>query len=377
MLKKPCFCGILALIYLFRNGVEMMKPCPRISIDINKIRHNASVLTNLCRQQGIQVAGVVKGVCGMPEVAQAMLAGGVTMLGDSRLENMHKLAFLKAPRLMLRLPMLSQAAEVVAHTDLSLNSEIKTVEALDRAARKQGRIHDIVLMVELGDLREGIPLPLLPQMAKKILSLKGVHLRGLGTNLTCYGGVIPDSENLGALAQAARHLQEELGITLDIVSGGNSSSLYLLEKGMMPAGINQLRLGDSILLGREAAFGQPVAGAREDTFTLFAEVIEVLEKASLPTGQIGRDAFGKTPVFTDRGLRKRAILAVGRQDVHPENLTPLAAGLHILGASSDHLIMDISDADIQYAVGDPVAFRPTYAGMLQLMTSPYVVKELL
>ncbi len=354
-----------------------MGPCPRVSIDISKIRQNAAVLTKLCRKQGIQVAGVVKGVCGMPEVAQAMLDGGVTMLGDSRLENMHRWASLKAPRLLLRLPMLSQAAEVVAHTDISLNSEIKTVETLDRAARKQGRIHDIILMVELGDLREGIPLPLLPQLAKKILSLNGVRLLGVGTNLTCYGGVIPDSNNLGALADAALRLQEELGIKLEIISGGNSSSVYLLEKGMMPAGINQLRLGDSILLGREAAYGQPIAGAREDTFTLFAEVIEVLEKASLPTGQIGRDAFGKIPVFTDQGIRRRAILAVGRQDVHPENLTPLEAGLHILGASSDHLIMDISDSDTPYKVGDQVAFRPTYAGMLQLMTSPYVVKELL
>lgn len=354
-----------------------MKPCPRLSIDISKIQHNAEILTTLCRQQGIQVAGVVKGVCGLPEIAAAMLAGGVSMLGDSRLENMHKLASFQVPRLMLRLPMLSQAAEVVTHTDISLNSELKTVEALDRAAREQGRIHGIILMLELGDLREGIPLSLFPQLAKKILSLKGVHLLGVGTNLTCYGGVIPDTENLGALVQAAQRLQEELGIGLEFISGGNSSSLYLLEKGMMPAGINQLRLGDSILLGREAAYGQPVKGAWQDTFTLYAEIIEVQEKASLPTGQIGRDAFGKIPVFRDQGIRKRAILAVGRQDVHPENLTPLETGPEILGASSDHLLMDISDSATPYGVGDQMAFCPTYAGMLQLMTSVYVAKELL
>ena len=350
---------------------------PRITVNTKKIRHNTGIVVKLCSRQGVSVAGVVKATCGMPEVAKAMLAGGATMLGDSRLENLEKLAPFQVPRLLLRLPMPSRAAEVVQHAEVSLNTETKTVKALGKAALKQKKSHGVILMLELGDLREGLPLDQLSRAVREVMSTGGIRLLGLGTNLTCYGGVLPDPDNLGVLTAAASRVQSEFGIMLDLISGGNSSSVHLLEKGLLPEGINHLRLGESILLGRETAYGETLEGAYGDTFALLAEVIEAREKPSLPQGKRGWDAFGKKPVFQDKGLRKKVILAIGRQDVHPENLTPLEPGVSVLGAGSDHLLLDVTEAKAQYQVGDTAAFRPNYAGLLQLMTSPYVHKELI
>jgi predicted amino acid racemase len=160
------------------------------------------------------------------------------------------------------------------------------------------------------------------------------------------------------------------------VSGGNSGSLYLVKTGDIPDGINQLRLGESIVLGRETAFGNQIEGTYDDCFKLIAEVIEVKNKPSLPIGEIGMNAFGNKPGFVDKGLRKRAICAIGKQDINTEDIIPDDKAISILGASSDHLILDITDCDGVYRVGDTVSFKLTYGGILSSMTSEYVTKIL-
>jgi ornithine racemase len=46
----------------------------------------------------------------------------------------------------------------------------------------------------------------------------------------------------------------------------------------------------------------------------------------------------------------------------------------VLGATSDHLILDAKDSKIK--TGSEVAFDVDYATLLRSMTSPYVTKEL-
>ncbi len=92
-------------------------------------------------------------------------------------------------------------------------------------------------------------------------------------------------------------------------------------------------------------------------------------KPSLPIGRSGYDAFGNQPVFVDEGDRLRAIANIGREDVLVEGLTPLHAGVRVLGASSDHLVMDVTDAAPPVAVGDRVSFRMNYGALLAAMTS--------
>lgn len=348
---------------------------PKLIIDLKKLKENSQLLANLCFTENIEPVGVTKVTCGDPKVARAMMAGGIRMLAESRVENARRLktAGIDAPLLLLRMPMLSQVDAVVELFQCSLNSELATIRALDAAAAKAGVVHEIILMVDLGDLREGILPSQLEEMVLEIAELKNIRLLGLGTNLTCYGGVIPTWDNLGQLLEYNRKAEKLYSHLLPVISGGNSSSLPLLLEGHLPP-VTQLRLGESIVLGRETVDRQPIPGAHLDCFQIQAEIIEIRKKPSVPIGKIGQDAFGGTPVFEDRGIHLRAILALGRQDVVVDGLeTP--EGIDILGASSDHLLLDVTKYPKSLAVGDVLTFTPGYGALLAAMTSAFVTKE--
>ena len=347
---------------------------PALIMDKNKIQHNTKLLSELASKHGVKVAGVTKVFCAIPELAEAMIKGGVYALADSRIENLIKLKSYNVPKLLLRIPMLSQAAEVIQYADMSLNSEIEVIIALNEAAKAKATVHQIILMVDLGDLREGVWYEKAVDYAGQIVKLKNIKLIGVGTNLTCYGGVIPSAENLGTLVRIAEEIESKYGIRLEIISGGNSSSIHLLFKNKMPERVNQIRLGEAIVLGTESAFGTRIKGTYCDAFTFAAEIVELKEKPSAPIGEIGRDAFGGVPVFEDRGIIKRAIVAAGRQDVKHEGLIPKDKGICILGASSDHMILDITNASKEYKVGDVVEFDVNYGALLAAATSEYVNK---
>ncbi len=353
-----------------------MSICPRLEISIDKVRHNTKTLVDSARRHNIDITGVTKVFCAIPQVADAMVKGGVKYLADSRVENLMKLENINIPKWLLRLPMQSQAREIVKYADISLNSELMTIKKLSAAAREANLIHKIILMIDLGDLREGLWQDKVEEAVEEILKLEGIKLVGIGTNLTCYGGVVPNSENLGKLSKMAEKLEKDFDIELEIISGGNSSSLDLLEKKGMPEKVNNLRLGESILLGRETAYGNPIEGIYQDAFQLVAEIVELKEKPTVPVGEIGMDAFGNKPVFKDKGIRKRAILAVGRQDVNPSNIIPVDDKIRIFGASSDHLIIDVTDSKEEYRVGDEIRFNLEYGSLLGLATSEYVYKQI-
>ncbi len=351
---------------------------PRINIYPKRIEENARAITGLARSQGIGIYSVTKATCANIAVAEAMLAGGVEGLADSRLLNLKKLRShfgADLSLLLLRLPMLSEADCVVRTADLSLNSEMITIKALSKAAAKQGKKHGIVLMVDLGDLREGLWPDKIVATGQKIDQLPGVYLHGLGTNLTCYGGILPTTENLQKLIDLATELENRLGRKLAWISGGNSSSLHLIDRGQVPAGINNLRIGETMLLGNDTALSSPFPGTRDDAFIFQAELIEIQEKPSVPIGLVGRDAFGRIPARPeDKGMRLRGILAAGEQDIYPGGLVPIEAGVEIIGASSDHLLVDLTECRQELKIGTPLSFTVAYGSLLRAMTSPFVSK---
>jgi predicted amino acid racemase len=350
---------------------------PKVTIDLGRIERNARVVVERCARSGIAVFGVTKGTCGMPQVARAMLRGGVEGIAESRFENIHRLrdSGIDCPIMLLRSPPLARAEDLVRNVDISLQSELATIREISRVAERLGRVHDIILMVDLGDLREGIwPSDLLPTV-EAVMELSGVRIAGLGTNLTCFGAIVPTEENLGQLIAHAYKVERLTGKQLDWVSGGNSSSLPLLLAGRMPAGINNLRIGEAILQGgRDTFLHKPWDELDVNAFTLEGELLEVKVKPSMPIGKSGVDAFGQKPRFVDEGDRLRAIANIGREDVIVEGLEPLNRGVRVLGASSDHLVLDITEAEPPLAVADHVGFRMNYGAMLAVMTSEYVEK---
>lgn len=347
---------------------------PRILIDTRIIKQNVSEVVSLAKGYGISLAGVTKGYCAHPEIVKAYVDGGVEYLADSRILNLKRIAHINIPKIMLRLPMVSEAEDIIDYADISLNSEIDTIKALSDAAIAKNKIHNIILMVDLGDLREGyFNIDELYLAIESILEFKGVKLIGLGSNLTCYGGVIPDSETLNRLNKVKEKISELYDIELEIVSGGNSSSIHLLEDGELK-GINNLRIGESFIFGTESAYGGQLDGTNSNAFTIQAQVIEIKEKPSVPTGKIGKDAFGKTPTFVDRGIRKRMLCAIGKQDIDLDTLYPIDSELIILGGSSDHLILDCHDCSRDYKIGDIIEFNIHYVSLLRAMTSEYIEK---
>ena len=357
---------------------------PKLIIDVNKLESNLNAVAEITRERGhCSLMIVTKGLCADQEMVK-MVANSpkVDYVADSRVKNIASYADMVRAAgkktVLLRIPMHDEVSEVIKYVDLSFNSELSTIRLLNKEAEKAGIVHDILLMIDLGDLREGIFFQredLIRQAVSEILEMKNIRLYGIGVNLTCYGAIIPKYENLSKLVEIGRKIEEEFAIQLQMISGGNSSSIYLIDKGELPEGINNLRLGEAFLLGNDTAYETRLPGTTGDGLLLQAQIIELKEKPSLPIGEVGVDAFGQKPYYEDRGMMKRAIIGIGKQDTDLDSMTPVDPQIEIMGGSSDHIILDVTHCDRAYQVGDIVEFTLGYGGMLKTSTSPYVERE--
>lgn len=349
-----------------------MRQYPQLEFDLALLRSNADAVISRCRGMGIRVCGVIKGVDGLPEAARVLRAAGAAELGTSRLEQVAKCraAGVPGPWLLIRIPGLTELPDVVALCETSLQSEWPTLLALEEECLRQNKTHRVIVMTDLGDLREGFwdKKELVDVCERVERELPHVHLAGIGVNLTCYGSTKPTPEKMNELVGLARQVEQRIGRKLEIVSGGATSSFTLIHWGTMPAGVNHLRIGEAILLGKDLQVDWGIRDMdylRMDALTLRAEVVEVKDKPTYPIGEFAIDAFGRKPVYEDRGIRRRAILALGRADVGElESLIPREPGLTVIGGSSDHCIVDVEDCPRRLQVGDIVEFSLCYSHML-------------
>jgi len=347
---------------------------PRLDIDIAKIAHNAKELKELYGSKGIGIFGVTKATCGDARIANAFVQSGIHVLADSRISNIRRMrhAGVQAQFALLRTPILSQIDDVVKYADISLNSELVVIKALSESALRQNSTHKIILMVDLGDLREGVMPSDLESTVREVLNLDRIELVGIGTNLACLGGIKPNEKKMADLSSIATDIETRFALTLAFVSGGNSANYDWFISTNDTGKVNNLRLGESIYLGRETLFRKPIPGQFTDAFTLVAEVIESKIKPSVPSGVVCQDAFGNVPEFVDHGQIRRAILGAGLQDVLVSGLTP-RSDIEILGSSSDHIIVNAKQVDLK--VGSEVEFDLDYGALLSAMTTPYVTKR--
>ena len=346
---------------------------PRLEINLAHLQHNVSRIVERCGSCGIQVAGVIKGAPGLPEVARAFDKGGAAFIASSRLEQIEDAinAGIEKPMMLIRVPMLSEVKDVIRLADISLNSDFEVIKALNEEAKRQGKLHKVILMADLGDLREGFwDKDELVEIAEYIENrMINIQLVGIGTNLGCYGSIAPTAEKLQELVDLAERIEKKLDRELEYISGGATSSLMRVWDKDIPKRINLLRVGEGILLARDldVFYGYDVSELYQDVFRLKAEVIEVKTKPSYPVGTIAVDAFGHTPEYVDRGMRKRVLLGMGKVDYgDPCELIPLEEGIEVLGASSDHTIIDVEDAERDYKIGDIMTFDVCYATIVYL-----------
>ena len=345
---------------------------PRVIIDLEKLKHNCLKITEYSKSNGIDIImPIVKVVAGDLIIAKLFVDCGFKYLGDSRLKNLELYKDLSVKKLLVRIPSMSEIKEVINYSDICLVCEIETVIALDLEAKRQNKKYEIIFMFDLGDLREGIFYQdNYLEDIKKIISLKNIVFKGVGTNLTCYGGVVPSKKILNRLVEVKSNIEKSFDIKLDIISGGNSSSVFLFGKEEIPTEINSLRIGEAIFFGKETSYSTDIEGLYQNIFKLEAEIIECKIKPSYPDGETSINSFGEKVDIEDKGIMKRAILAIGKQDVMLDNITPFDKRISIIGGSSDHLIIDTTNTD--YKLGDIIEFQINYPGLLHLMNSPYV-----
>lgn len=350
---------------------------PTVEINLKGIIENAKKMKKICESNGKSYCLVTKVVADNKEVIKALVDSGVNCIGESRIENLISYKDIKAEKWLIRIPMICEIEDVIKYCDVSLNSEIATLKALNEAAIKQNKIHKVILMYELGDLREGATKQELKQIIKETLNLSNIKIYGLGANLSCYGAIIPTNENMNELVEVAEELEKEFNIKFELISGGNSSSFKMLKNGELPDRINNLRLGESIFLGNVPCFEEPIQEFNRNNFMLKTQIVELKEKPSIPRGKHYVDSFGQIPTFVDRGIRKRAIVALGKQDVRLDCLIPEDDEIIVLGGSSDHIILDVTNCRKELKVGDEIEFKLTYGGVLNLMTSKYVERKII
>lgn len=131
---------------------------PKLIINLFKLRTNLDRLVDRCHAVGIKTAIVTKVFCADERICRMISESEADAFADSRVQNLSAIAELHSdkPTQLLRISMQSEVEDVVRYADISMQSEKETIRLIGGAAKKLGKVHKIILMVDMGDLREGI-----------------------------------------------------------------------------------------------------------------------------------------------------------------------------------------------------------------------------
>ncbi|MBN2587053.1 MAG: alanine racemase [Candidatus Fermentibacteraceae bacterium] len=357
----------------------------RIIIDSEAIRENYLKVKQWVSEHGASLTVVTKALCGHLGTLSALADMGVSSIADSRLQNLQEMTNqnLGFEKWFLRPPSQSQLKEVVSLTDVSLNTELGTVKKLNRTAAEMGMVHRVILMIELGDLREGILPGALVKLYNEVFQLDSIEVLGIGANLGCFSGTVPSVDQLMQLILYRELLELKFQKDLPVISAGSSVVLPFLLEGQVPSAINHFRVGEAILLGTDLINGGTIFGLRDDAFILEAEVIELKEKSLTPSGETldeiapfsaGEDRSPEDRTPGQRGYR--AVVTVGGLDTDVSGLVPMNGYYQIAGTSSDVTVLNIGENPEGVKTGDTVSFKMGYSTMVRLMNNPYTDREM-
>lgn len=353
----------------------------RVTIDLEKLKHNIRVIKGWMEEHDASWTVVTKVLCGHTDTLRALQMLGVRSMGDSRLANLRAIERISTDfeTWYLRVSDMSSVKEVAGLADVSLNSEISVIKALNDEARRIGKVHRIVIMIELGDLREGILPGSLITFYKSVFELSNIEVIGIGANLGCMAGTVPNVDQFMQLALYRELLELKFHKELPIISGGSSAVLPLLLDGQLPKSINHFRIGEAIFLGTDLVNGGLLPKLMDDAIILKAEIAEIKEKGLVPLAETGLmtpfEASHADQELAPGQRGYRAIVSVGQLDTDISGLTPVSSGHQIAGASSDVTVVNIGDDAGGLKVGDTIQFRPNYAALLRLMSGKYIEKE--
>lgn len=352
-----------------------------ITLHAAKLQHNFKVLDEVFAAKNIEWAIVAKLLCGNEKFLKVLLDLSDKEICDSRLSNLKTIKKMspETQTIYIKPPAKRLAKSIVQFADVSFNTELATLEVLSAEAVKQNKIHKVVVMVEMGELREGVMVRNLMSFYDDVLALPNIEVVAIGTNLNCLNGILPDEKKLIKLGNFKQIIEEHSGRKIPYISGGSSVTIPLIFKDEIPMSINHFRIGETLYFGTNVYTDTDIKGMYHDVFTLTAEIIEMQEKPTIPSGTAGTNLTGETPTFSEEDKGKvslRAILDIGLLDIDYHDIVPLVDGVEMIGASSDMLIIDLGENTSNLEVGDTIDFSMNYMAVLRAMNSEYVDKKI-
>ncbi len=351
-----------------------------IELHKEKLRHNYEFLNNIFIQNDIKWGVVAKLLCGNKTFLKEVIDLGTNQILDSRISNLKSVKSIDPgiETVYIKPPAKRSIKSVVQYADISFNTEFYTIQLLSEEAKKQGVSHKVIIMIEMGDLREGVMGEQLIDFYARIFDLPNIEVLGIGTNLNCLNGVMPNQDKLIQLCLYEQLIECKFKRNIPYVSGGSSVTIPLITKRILPKGISHFRVGETLFFGNDLFTGKKIKGMETDIFKLYAEIIELTEKPVVPSGEIGTNVAGELKEFdeTDYGkLTYRAILDIGLLDIDTKYIEPYDKNLEFSGASSDMIVMDLGTKKPKYKVGDLIPFRLSYMGALHILNSNYIIKK--
>ena len=352
-----------------------------ITLDTAKLKANFDYLDNIFSKRGIHWAIVSKLLCGNKLYLQEVLNLGIKQICDSRVSNLKTIKSLnpEIETIYIKPPAKRAIPNIIKYADISMNTEIETIKLLSQEAKKQNKTHKIIIMIELGELREGIMGENFVRFYSEVFKLDNIKVAGLGTNLSCLYGVLPNKDKLIQLSLYQQLIEAKFNKVIPFVSGSSSVTIPLIFQKLLPKGINHFRVGETLFLGTDVYNDTKLQNMENDAFILYSEIIELIEKPVLPTGEFGTNVEGHSFEFDEElyGVTSyRAIIDIGLLDVDYKHLEPLDKDISFVGASSDMLVIDLKDNKKKYKVGDLLEFRMDYMGTLRVINSRYIEKKI-
>ncbi len=345
-----------------------------------KLKHNYTFLNNLFKERNIEWGVVTKLLCGNTIYIKEVINLGVREMHDSRISNLKKIKKLDSniKTVYIKPPSKRNISKIVQYADVSFNTEIYTIQMLSEESKRQNKTHGIIIMIEMGDLREGVLGEELLNFYEQVFSLPNIEIRGIGTNLNCLSGVMPTQDKLIQLSLYKQLIEAKFNVKIPWVSGGTSVAIPLMLKNARPMAVNHFRIGEALFFAKDLFTGETIEGMYNDVFKLYAEIIEITEKPDNPVGELGENVAGNTYEITEEtdlsATSLRAILDIGLLDMQPQYLETDNPNITIVDASSDMMVIDISNSEKDYNVGDLVSFKLQYMGALYLLNSDYIEK---
>ncbi|MDX1438318.1 MAG: alanine/ornithine racemase family PLP-dependent enzyme [Rubricoccaceae bacterium] len=350
-----------------------------LKLNRDKLQHNYRFLDHLFEENDISWGIVSKLLCGNRAFLGEVIDLGIKEIHDSRVSNLKVIKSLdpEIQTVYIKPPPKRSIPNIVRFADVSLNTEYETIRMLSEEAVRQEKTHKVIIMIELGDLREGVLGDQLLEFYKGVFELPNIEIIGLGTNLNCLHGIMPSKDKLIQLSLYKQLIEVTFGRKIPWVSGGTSVTIPLIFRKQLPKGVNHFRVGETLFFGRNLFSGKVIKGMESGIFELLAEVIEVNEKPVVPHGLRGEDPSGEVYQIDPSEYGKestRAILDIGLLDVSPKYLLPKNKKIKIAGGSSDMILLDLGKNAANVKVGDQIPFSMKYMGALQLLNSDYVEK---